>query len=199
MKFYNFIANYPNFFIFLNSIKNLLLLIFALVIVGCNGNNKIKMKYKKPDIQTGNNRKKVLFKDKKLEETFNDFAKQNPIRMDSVETYYISFGYNKNDTIIFFYKDLYNDDLAFINQEIEYKGWVVYKDNYINIVDKKINPIGSKFLNYSLLSKKYINDKKVVEYHGQKKFNQLSVKKIYMLKNGILKEKNDFKLLDYFQ
>jgi hypothetical protein len=157
------------------------------------------MKYKKPDIQTGNNRKKVLFKDKKLEETFNDFAKQNPIRMDSVETYYISFGYNKNDTIIFFYKDLYNDDLAFINQEIEYKGWVVYKDNYINIVDKKINPVGSKFLNYSLLSKKYINDKKVVEYHGQKKFNQLSVKKIYMLKNGILKEKNDFKLLDYFQ
>ena len=153
-----------------------------------------------------NNKKAIhskIFKNKKIKnESLNteiiNFIKENPKQQSNIETYYISFCINKKDTIITIQKGLYADFFAFIDKNIEYKGWLKYKDNFINFIDRKSEPIGQDMIDYTQLSKQKIKNKKVIEYHGQKGIYELFIDKQFVLKNGELKPIKGKKRICFF-
>ena len=143
-----------------------------------------------------NNNNKI--KNESLKKEIKNFIKENPKQIEDIETYYISFCINKKDTIIIIQKGLYADFFAFIDKNIEYKGWLKYKDNFINFIDKKSEPIGQDMIDYTQLSKQKIKNKKVIEYHGQKGIYELFKDKQFILKNGELISIKDKKRICFF-
>jgi len=167
------------------------------ITISCNETNVRKIEKEKKNYPN-TAKKSNEFKNKSLELEIIDFINKNPKQYENIETYYISFCTKDLDTVITLQKGLYSETFAFINQDIEYKGWLEYNGNFINIVDRKLNPIGKDMFDYKLLSKDTINNKKVIEYHGQKRLHQLIVDKQFILKDGILKVINDKKRICVF-